>query len=132
MTDFVNIKSHIVNIGINFEIEVLPEYNSNEVLLHINRLRDYFDIDNWRINEPINISKIYVEIDKVDGVQTVVRPDREGKGGLQIVNKFNGNYSQTNIVLELTRVVLYIHLKTYLYLMKFQIRILRQVITQQF
>ena len=95
LTDAVNIKNaHIVNIGINFEIVVLPEYNSNEVLLRaINRLREYFDIDNWRINEPINISKIYVEIDKVDGVQTVVRPDKEGKGGLQIVNKFNGNYS---------------------------------------
>jgi hypothetical protein len=95
LTDAVNIKdAHIVNIGINFEIIVMPEYNSNEVLLRaIDRLRDYFNIDNWRINEPINLSKLYVEIDKVDGVQTVVRPDKDGKGGLQVVNKFNGNYS---------------------------------------
>ena len=56
-------------------------------------MKDYFNIDNWRINEPINLSKIYVELDKVDGVQTVVRLDKEGKGGLQISNKFNGNYS---------------------------------------
>ena len=85
---------HIVNIGVNFEIVVLPEFNSNEVLLRaIDRLKSYFDIDNWRINEPINLSKLYVEIDKVDGVQTVVRPDKDGKGGLQIINKFNGNYS---------------------------------------
>ena len=55
-------------------------------------MKDYFNIDNWRINEPINLSKIYVELDKVDGVQ-VVRLDKEGKGGLQISNKFNGNYS---------------------------------------
>jgi len=95
LTDAVNIKdAHIVNIGINFEIIVMPEYNSNEVLLRaIDRLREYFNIDNWRINEPINLSKLYVEIDKVDGVQTVVRPDKDGKGGLQVVNKFNGNYS---------------------------------------
>ena len=95
LTDAVNIKNaHIVNIGITFEIVVLPEFNSNEVLLRaIDRLKDYFNIDNWRINEPINLSKVYVEIDKVDGVQTVVRPDREGIGGLQISNKFNGNYS---------------------------------------
>ena len=95
LTDAVNIKdAHIVNIGVNFEIVVLPEYNSNEVLLRaIDRLKSYFDIDNWRINEPINLSKLYVEIDKVDGVQTVVRPDKDGKGGLQISNKFNGNYS---------------------------------------
>ena len=95
LTDAVNIKdAHIVNIGVNFEIVVLPEFNSNEVLLRaIDRLKSYFDIDNWRINEPINLSKLYVEIDKVDGVQTVVRPDKDGKGGLQINNKFNGNYS---------------------------------------
>ena len=95
LTDAVNIKdAHIVNIAVTFEIVVLPEFNSNEVLLRcIDRLRDYFNIDNWRINEPINLSKIYVEIDKVDGVQTVVRPDKEGIGGLQISNKFNGNYS---------------------------------------
>jgi len=95
LTDAVNIKdAHIVNIGVNFEIVVLPEYNSNEVLLRaVNRMREYFNIDNWRINEPINLSNVYVELDKVDGVQTVVRPDRDGKGGLQIYNKFNGNYS---------------------------------------
>ena len=95
LTDAVNIKdAHIVNIGVNFEIVVLPEFNSNEVLLRaIDRLKSYFDIDNWRINEPINLSKLYVEIDKVDGVQTVVRPDKDGKGVLQIINKFNGNYS---------------------------------------
>ena len=85
---------HSYYITINFDIVVLPEFNSNEVLLRtIDRLKDYFNIDNWRINEPINLSKIYVEIDKVDGVQTVVRPDKEGVGGLQISNKFNGNYS---------------------------------------
>ena len=95
LTDAVNIKdAHIVNIGVDFEIIVLPEYNSNEVLLRaIDRMKEYFDIDNWRINEPINLSNVYVELDKVEGVQTVVRPDRDGKGGLQIYNKFNGNYS---------------------------------------
>ena len=95
LTDAVNIKdAHIVNIGVDFEIIVLPEYNSNEVLLKaINRMKEYFDIDNWRINEPINLSNVYVELDKVEGVQTVVRPDRDGKGGLQIYNKFNGSYS---------------------------------------
>jgi hypothetical protein len=95
LTDAVNIKdAHIVNIGVDFEIIVLPEYNSNEVLLRaINRMKEYFDIDNWRINEPINLSNVYVELDKVEGVQTVVRPDRDGKGGLQIYNKFNGSYS---------------------------------------
>jgi hypothetical protein len=95
LTDAVNIKdAHIVNIGIDFEIITMPEYNSNEVLLKcIAALKDYFNIDNWRINEPIQLSKVYVLLDKVDGVQSVVRPDKDGLGGLQIYNKFNGNYS---------------------------------------
>jgi len=95
LTDAVNIKdAYIVNIGIDFEIIVLPEYNSNEVLLRaINRMREYFNIENWRINEPINLSNVYIELDKVEGVQTVVRPSKNGVGGLQIYNKFNGNYA---------------------------------------
>lgn len=95
LTDAVNIKdAHIVNIAIDFEISVLPDYNSNEVLLKsIDALKGYFNIDNWRINEPINLSKVYVLLDGVEGVQSVIRPDREGNGGLRIYNKFNGNYS---------------------------------------
>lgn len=95
LTDAVNIKdAHIINIGLDFEITVLPDYNSNEVLLRcINALKEYFRIDNWRINEPIQLSKIYVLLDGVKGVQSVVRPDKDGMGGLQIFNRFNGNYS---------------------------------------
>jgi hypothetical protein len=80
LTDAVNIKdAHIVNIGIDFEIITMPESNSNEVLLKcIAALKDYFNIDNWRINEPIQLSKVYVLLDKVDGVQSVVRPDKDG------------------------------------------------------
>jgi hypothetical protein len=137
LTDAVNIKNaHIVNIGVNFEIIVMPEFNSNEVLLRvIDRLKDYFDIDNWRINEPINLSKIYVEIDKVDGVQTVVRPDRDGKGGLQIVNKFNGNYSSNKYsILNATKGgIIYPPKDPSIFEVKFPNQDIRgQVVTQQF
>jgi hypothetical protein len=95
LTDAVNIKdAHIINIGVDFEITVMPDYNSNEVLLRcIEELKNYFNIDNWRIGEPIQLSKLYVMLDRVDGVQSVLRPDREGNGGLKIFNRFNGNYS---------------------------------------
>jgi len=95
LTDAVNIKdAFIINIGIDFEIITLPEYNSNEVLLRcINSITDYFNIDNWRIGEPIQLSKLYVLLDGVKGVQSVVRPDRNGEGGLRVFNRFNGNYS---------------------------------------
>jgi len=47
--DVVNIKeAFIVNIGVNFEIIVLPNYNSSEVILNcINSLIEYFNIDKW-------------------------------------------------------------------------------------
>ena len=137
LTDAVNIKdAHIVNIGVNFEIIVMPEFNSNEVLLRaIDRLRKYFDIDNWRINEPINLSKLYVELDKVDGVQTVVRPDKQGKGGLQVVNKFNGNYSPNkySIINATKGGIIYPPKDPSIFEVKFPNSDIRgQVITQQF
>jgi hypothetical protein len=103
LTDAVNIKdAYIVNIAVEFDIIVLPDYNSNEVLLRcINELKNYFNIDNWRVNEPINLSQIYVLLDGVKGVQTVPRPDSEGVGGLQIYNKYNGNYSPNKYDLTL-------------------------------
>jgi hypothetical protein len=95
LTDAVNIKdAYIVNIAINFDVVVLPDYNSNEVLLRcIQALKDYFNINNWKINQPINVSQVYILLDKVDGVQTVPRPDSDGEGGLKIMNRYNGNYS---------------------------------------
>lgn len=74
LTDAINIRdAFIINIGINFEIIVLPEFNSNEVLLKcIAALKSYFDIRKWQINQPIIISKLFTLLDRVDGVQTVV------------------------------------------------------------
>jgi len=95
LTDAVNIKdAFIVNIAIQFDIIVLPDANSNETLLRcIAALKDYFNIDNWSINQPITLSQLYVLLDGIQGVQTVPRPDAQGVGGLQISNKYNGNYS---------------------------------------
>lgn len=73
LTDAVNIKNtSIINIGIKFEIITLPEYNSNEVLLKcLDKLKTIFNSKIWQINQPIVLSKIYTELDRVDGVQSV-------------------------------------------------------------
>ena len=73
LTDAINIKdAYIINIGVEFDIITLPDQNGNQVILRcIDRLKQYFDIKKWQINQPIVISNIYTEIDKVDGVQTV-------------------------------------------------------------
>ena len=73
VNDAVNIKdAFVINFGVNFDIIVLPEYNSNEILIQcINALRVYFAIDNWQINQPIILRDIYVLLDLIEGVQTV-------------------------------------------------------------
>ncbi len=62
----------IINIAIDFEIIVLPEFNNNEVLLTcIQELIEYFDIDNWQINQPILLRDLFILLDKVEGTQTI-------------------------------------------------------------
>jgi hypothetical protein len=89
LTDAVNIKdAFIINIGLDFEISVLSNYNSNEVLLKcIESLKTYFDIDRWQINQPIIKSDVLNRLGNVKGVQNVV--------GVSFKNLFNSiqNYS---------------------------------------
>jgi len=95
LTDAINIlDGNIINIAVDFEIVVLPGYNANEVLLKcIAELKNYFNIDKWQINQPILLSDIYVLLDSVDGVQTVLRPSQSGEGGLQIKRVDGENYN---------------------------------------
>jgi len=73
LTDAVNIKNaFIINIGIDFKISVLPNYNSNDVLLRcIEALKSYFDIDRWQINQPIVKSEVFTVLANTKGVQSV-------------------------------------------------------------
>ena len=73
VNDSINIKdAFIINIGINFDIIVLPNFNSNEVLTRcILAMQNFFTIDKWQINEPIILRDLYVILDEVEGVQTV-------------------------------------------------------------
>jgi len=73
VNDAVAIKdAFIINIGVNFDIIVLPEFNSNQVLLDcITALKEYFAIDKWQINQPIILKDINVLLDQIRGVQTV-------------------------------------------------------------
>ena len=56
LTDAINIKDgYIVNIAVDFEIVVKPNYNSNDILLKcIAKLRDYFKIEKRKTNGQLN------------------------------------------------------------------------------
>jgi len=88
LTDALNIKdAFVVNIGANFDIIVKPNFSGRDVLLACtNRLKDYFNITKWNINQPINLSSIYTLLDQEKGVQTVQK--------VEIVNNVGGVYSQ--------------------------------------
>ena len=90
--DFISIKdAFVVNIGINFEIINLPNFNSNEVILGcINELQTYFDINRWQINQPIILRELFVLLDGVEGVQTVKDIKIHNKTGeIQGYSKFS-------------------------------------------
>jgi len=72
----------IINIGVNFEIVVYPEYNNSEVLLScITALQNYFNINNWQLNQPIMLRDLYIMLDKIAGVQMIKTLSISNKSG---------------------------------------------------
>jgi hypothetical protein len=86
INDSIKIKdAFIINIGVDFEITVLPQYNNNLVLANcINALKDYFNIDKWQINEPILLKDLFILLDKIEGVQTVKNVSINNKSGISL------------------------------------------------
>jgi hypothetical protein len=73
VNDAVNIKDgFVINIGVSFDIIILPNYNSNDILTKcVSALQTHFNIDKWQMNQPIILRDIYILLDKIEGVQTV-------------------------------------------------------------
>ena len=90
LTDGVNLlNGFVINIGVDFEIRVYGGYNKQEVLVRcISEIQNFFNIDNWTFNMPINISELELLIAGVEGVQSVPKCD--------VVNKCKGNYSSNS------------------------------------
>ena len=73
LTDAINIKdAFIINIGIEFEVIPLPDYNSNEVLLRcIAELKQIMTNSMMQINGAIDINAIRTQLDRLEGVQSI-------------------------------------------------------------
>ena len=84
--DSVNIKDgFIINIGCNFEITIRPNFNNNEVLRNcILAVQQFFALDNWQMNEPIQIKQISLLLDAIEGVQTVKNVEIVNKVGVSL------------------------------------------------
>jgi hypothetical protein len=81
VTDAINIKdAFYINIGINFDIKIQSGYNNNSVITDcITALQNYFAIENWTINQPINLSDISSTLLQIKGVQNVIK--------VEVINK---------------------------------------------
>ena len=95
VTDAINIKNaFVINVGIDFEIIVRPNYNANEVILRcIEYLKNRFDNDKMSINEPIIVGNLFSELDKIEGVQSVV--------DIEITNLFDTNEGYSGNVYDI-------------------------------
>jgi hypothetical protein len=75
MTDAINIKDgYIVNFGVDFEISVASNENSNEVLTNcISAIQDLYKTEYMHINQPLVKSELYTRLYKVKGVMNVAK-----------------------------------------------------------
>lgn len=73
LTDAVNIiDGYIINVGLQFSIVVYKNYNKRDVLSNcLTVATSYLSTDNMQFCQPINLSRLQLEIAKVDGVQSV-------------------------------------------------------------
>ena len=95
MTDAVQLKdAWVINIGVRFAIFTKRGFNKNEVMLScVSKLKEYFRIDKWQINQPIVLTDITSEILSVDGVATIVKPQENREDLVIIENKWGSGYS---------------------------------------
>ena len=87
LTDNINIRdAFIINIGVDFSIQVNPSFNSQAVLFEcLAQLKDFFSIEKWNIGTPIIKSDIQNLLYNINGVRSV--------GTIEIKNKRGGGYS---------------------------------------
>jgi hypothetical protein len=92
LTTAINIKdAYPINIGVNFVITVIQKFNKNDVLLQcVNAVKNFFNIDNWQIGQPIVLNDIYTVISEIDGVKSVL--DVEIVNLYKSSDGYNNNY----------------------------------------
>ena len=81
--DTVNIKdAFVINIGCDFDIVTLPNFNNSEVLFNcISAVTEFFNVNRWQINQPIILRDISVILDRIPGIQTVSNIHISNKAG---------------------------------------------------
>ena len=89
ISDSINIiDGYIINIGVDFKILVYNNFNRKEVLDQcLQKAKDFFNVDKWYFNQPININQLELELAKVEGVQSI------SEVTFKNLNQNDGDYS---------------------------------------
>ncbi len=106
VTDAINIKdAWVINIGVTFNILTARGFNKHEVVLKcIEKIKGFFDIDKWQINQPIIVADLVYQLSLVDGIAATVPPKENNPNGLPILitnkwkmaNGYSGNIYDIN------------------------------------
>tara|TARA_Y100001937_G_scaffold27558_1_gene39661 strand:+ start:910 stop:2901 length:1992 start_codon:yes stop_codon:yes gene_type:complete len=95
VTDAINIKNaFIINIGVKFNFIARTGFNKDEVTLKcIEKVKEFFNIDRWQINQPIILQELAYQLSIVDGVGAIVPPTQDNPKQLPllITNKFSSS-----------------------------------------
>ena len=92
LTDAINIKDgYIINFGVKYNIVTKRGYNKNDVLFRtIQKVKDFFQIEKWQMNQPIILSDLAYQISTCEGVVSLVPPAENNPNNelILIENKF--------------------------------------------
>lgn len=86
LTDAIEIlDGQVVDIGVNFGILVNPDYTKAAVLADcLNSLQVFFNVNNWQLGQPINLTSIHALLAGIPGVLSVTNIT---------INNIVGNYA---------------------------------------
>jgi len=83
MTDAIEIlDGEVINIAVKFDILASPDFNKTEVLTNcILALKEFFDVDKFSLNQPINFTDIHTILAAIPGVLSLINITIENRSG---------------------------------------------------
>jgi hypothetical protein len=77
------IDARILNVGVSFQITVNNRYNENNVMTKvIRKIKNYFRIENFQIDQPINMTDIQLLISTTEGVNSLLSLEFFNRSGI--------------------------------------------------
>jgi hypothetical protein len=75
--------ARIINLGLSYQITVNNRYNENNVMTKVNRkIKNYFRIENFQIDQPVNITDISLLISTTEGVNSLLSLNFFNRNGI--------------------------------------------------